>query len=454
MGAAACGSPDTTLPVEQVSGTTVHFSYSSGAICTTENSYQFRMNCWNAGQTITLQVPSENLSTAESAIRDWNQYLVQDAAAPRFAVSLTFGNVQVTNAGTPSTNKYCGTFDGDNLSWVVITDSTSCNQGASTGSWGAALRQELVGILGWSENVEGAPDRFQQGLTTHCVAYLAKNPKVINEEVCVHEAEGAVLAYRDLENLVTNPPDFWRDSVYMHARITGPPGTVTEGDTILVVADTFYSGGFGGGGMPAQIQASGHIPIAKPTNGQVLYSSSHSSVLVQISGGQFRAVSDGSAYLRARPSAAPSTLTRWWLPFKERGDSIHVTVVQAPPPPPPQYVVTSDQTPITAQGSHAFRAHIGHASTQIFWQVDDSRTTGTDPDTTFSTIGQYATLDVGPGSYTLRFRVSLIPNPLPPYSWHQQDIPVCAAEGQNLLGGGKHGGGSTDAVEHCPPGEQ
>lgn len=438
--------------MDQRAESPVHLSYlGGGAICEVTNSYLFRKNCWTAGQTITLQVPSGDFSAAVAAAADWNFYLTQDAAAPRFAVSQTTGNVLVTDSGSTSTNKYCGGFDGPNLTWIVITGSINCNQGASTGSWGAALRQEMVGIIGWSESVEEHPDLFEPGLTTHCVTYLAKTPRVINEEVCVHDAEGPVLAYRNLESLVTDSGNFWRDSVYMHALIKRAPGAVTVGDTILVVADTFYSGGFGGGGMPSQSQASGHIPIAKPTNGQIIYSSSNSSILVQIAGGQFRAVSDGQANIRARPSASPSTLTRWWLPFKERGDSIHVTVVPAPPPPPPPYVVTSDQTPIHAPGSHQFTAHIGTSGSTIYWQVDDSRTTGIDPDTTFSTVGQSATLDVGAGSYTLRFRVQFSASPS---YWQQQDIPVCTEEGQNLHAGGKVGGGSTDAVEHCPPDEQ
>src|SRR5690606_26859812 len=171
-----------------------------------------------------------------------------------------------------------------------------------------------------------------------------------------------------------------------------------------------------------------------------------------LTGGHFRAASAGSVNIRVRPSASPSTRTRWWLPFKERGDSIPLIVVAAPPPPPPPYVVTSDQTPITTPGSHTFTSHIGGPSTTIYWQVDDSRTTTIDPDTTFSTTGPTVILGVEGGSYTLRFRVQF--SAAPSY-WREQDIPVCTQEGQDLYRGGTSGGGSTNAVEHCPPsGEQ
>lgn len=136
----------------------------------------------------------------------------------------------------------------------MLTDSTNCDQGASLGSWGAALRQELVGIIGWSEDVEKVPDRFEQGLTTHCAAYLDKFVRVLNEQVCVHEAEGVVLAYRNLESTVSDPDNFWRDSVYMHVRIKADTNALSTADTVQVIADTFYSGGFGGGGIRLEWQ--------------------------------------------------------------------------------------------------------------------------------------------------------------------------------------------------------
>ena len=136
------------------------------------------------------------------------------------------------------------------------------------------------------------------------------------------------------------------------------------------------------------------------------------------------------------------------VPFKERGDSINVSASMAPPPPPPPpppYVVTSDETPIVTPGSHNFTAHIGSSGSQVQWQVDDSRTTSIDPDTTFTTSGQVASLNVDSGSYTLTFRVRVGAT-----LWSSQDIPVCTETGENLDSGG---GGSTQAVENCPPGD-
>src|SRR5690606_27208373 len=115
-----------------------------------------------------------------------------------------------------------------------------------------------------------------------CVLNLTKASPDINTEVCVHEAEGVVLAYRDLDILINDSDDFWRDSVYMHVQIKSSSVEAVVGDTLQVVADTFYSGGLGTGSMPSQQQVVGHIPIAKPTNGQVVYNSSNTSTLLSL----------------------------------------------------------------------------------------------------------------------------------------------------------------------------
>jgi hypothetical protein len=69
------------------------------------------------------------------------------------------------------------------------------------------------------------------------------------------------------------------------------------------------------------------------------------------------------------------------------------------------------------------------------------------PDTVFSTSGLDATIQVAAGSYTLAIQVSTS-------VWggfQQQDIPVCTQSSENLWGAHTQGGGSTNAVEHCPP---
>src|SRR5690606_17557543 len=133
-------------------------------------------------------------------------------------------------------------------------------------------KHELAGLLGWSESMEGVPERFSPGMTTMCTVFLDKfaNPKLINSQVCAHEADGVILHYAGLETSIADGFEFFHDSIYMHVRLSPVQATVNVGDSIKVLADTFYSGGFGGGGGPWLLGGSGHIPIAKPTNGDVL----------------------------------------------------------------------------------------------------------------------------------------------------------------------------------------
>lgn len=318
-----------------------------------------------------------------------------------------------------------------------------------------------MGILGWDEGVEASKFIWAEGMTTHCVIHLIQDvpveDKKINPLVCAHEAGGAILAYRGLDHTVGTGRMF-RDTLYMHVTLRATDTSVPQGDSVRVRADTFYSGGFGGGsGGPAVTgPPQGHIDVAKPTNGAVTWYSRQPSALAHLGQGWFKGVLAGSAgYVGARPSGPPSAETRWWLPFEERGDSLLLSVTAAPPPPPPPpFVVTSDQTPITTPGDHLFTAHIGSSTSTIEWFVDDSRTIPAWPygpaDTTFANVGQTVTLSVESGSYTLHFGVRVAGETL----WQRQDIPDCTAEaltGEGKTARSKSSGASTNAVEGCPP---
>lgn len=291
---------------------------------------------------------------------------------------------------------------------------------------------------------------FAPGMTTLCVLYL-ENSGTINQQICAHEAEGAILAYRGMESLVTNADSFFTDTLYMRVQFK-TPGTVRVGDTIQVVADTFFSGGFGTGGPPAMQQSSGHILVAKPTNGQVWWGSTNSAVLQSLGAGQFRADSIGTAFVKAGPNTSPSTRTRWWYPFLQRGDSLALTVLPALPQPAFQVdSIGTTPMPIVEAGSHLFGARVVSAPSGTLmtrWVIVDSRTQATVADTTVTgtTLYHY----VGPGSYTLTFTVT--PSVGATTGFHAiQSIPVCATESEHLWGGGggKQGGGSTNAIPGC-----
>jgi hypothetical protein len=378
-------------------------------------------------------------------VQDWNQYLTQDSQSPRFATSTTSGQVVVSDSGS-SSSQWCGLFEGTGGSWIKIIAESNCQINAGVGPWSAAFRQELAGILGWDESVETKRYLFKPGMTTLCMLYI-DSTRTLNQQVCAHEADGAILAYRGLESSVAVADSFFADTLYMHTRLKFS-GVVRVNDTITVVADTFYSGGFGSGGMPAMQQASGHIPVAKSAgNGAVWWSSTQVRVLHSLGNGSFRADSAGTAFVKAGPSASPSTRTRWWLPMKERGDSIHITVIEGLP-----FQVDSigtDQMPITVATYHTFTARVvsqppGSLSTR--WIITDSRTPSQSDTITVS--GNTLSRFIEEGSYAISFTVRPMVGSTIGFA-ATQDIPVCASPSENLWGGGKQGGGATNAIPGC-----
>ncbi len=445
------------LPTGAEAAPPIHFS-SLLTTCGLPNGYGYIPDCWPASHVIQLQPAPQTLQgEQQAAVDDWNFYLIQDALAPRFRINPGNITTDVFTVHVQSGSQYCGTFSDPGRDTVYIRranvsgDPQSCQINAHTGTWSVAYRQELAGIIGWSESVEqNGAALFEPGLTTICVLYLdntqPNGSRFINPSVCAHEADGIILAYR-AETATVGTGRMFRDTLYMHVALSPAAATIQVGDSVRVLADSFYSGGLGTGGPPALTQVQGHIPVAKsvPPGGVSWFSRSSSAA--SRGNGWFIGSAQGSAWVGARANGSPSAATRWWSPLKQRGDSILVSVNPAPPPPPPSYVVTADETPIWTPGTHTFTAHIGSPSSTIYWRVDDSRTTSISPDTAFSTLGPDATLHVTAGSYTLTFQVSLSQFG----GFEQQDIPVCTQSGESLQGTSKSGGGSTDAVENCPP---
>lgn len=451
-----------TEPNHAAAGLMASMSSSVPDPCSGETHYRFYTGCWGNGANIRLQpVSSEFEAQLAAAVDDWNEYLTQDNAAPRFVVAGAGAPFDVRVNAIGSGSSFCGKFALATLDTVSIVASTNplCG-GAHTGPWGAAMRQELAGILGWNEAVEGASiSHFEPGLTTQCVLHLIRfvdDPeKVINENVCLHEAEGAVLAYRSLENTVAFDRMF-RDTVYMHVTVKGAPTSLPVGQTAQLVADTFFSGN-PGGGQPALIAGSGHIYVAKPTSGAVEWRSTTPTFAIHLGGGLFRGEAQGTAYGAARPSGEPSTNTRWWLPFKERGDSVALVVPAPPPPPDPPPTlpfqvdsIGTDQMPITVATSHLFTARVISAppgSLTTIWIITDSRTPTVSDTVTVSGNTLWRSIDEG--SYAISLTVRPVVGGVSGFA-AIQDIPVCATPDEHLWGGGgKQGGGSTNAIPGC-----
>lgn len=450
----ACAPSEAVLPEGSFDQSfTPAFAVTMPAQCSGQTHYLFFKNCWFPGQPIGLgPVPPERQSDQQSAIADWNQYLQQDAQAPFFTVN---SGIDVSIIATETGTEFCGNFEPETLDQITIRAvGGTCGATAHHGSWAAALKQELAGIIGWSESVEGASiSFFEPGLTTSCVLNLVKGvpipEKIINESVCAHEAEGVILAYRGLEGTVGSDRMF-RDTLYMHVTLSATTQNMAVGDTVQATAASFVSSGIGdagggGGEEAALLLPGGHIPVSKPTNGQVWWASRPAGRLDHLGSGRFVALAAGTVWVAAGPSAGASAQTRWWLPFQERGDSIQVTVLAPPPPPPPPpFKVTSiaaDEIPFQTVGLHQLVATVVSAPGPVTtrWLIVDSRSP-TVTDTVF-VGGTTLTRWIDSGSYNLSFTAR-------PQSGSTigfaavQDIPVCTASS---------GGGSTDAVANCPP---
>lgn len=447
----ACAPTEPVLPdASPDQSFTPAFAVSMPAQCSGQTHYLFFTNCWFPGQPIQVEeLEGQFVGSQQAAVDDWNQYLREDAQSPFFQLS---SSPTVTVTATETGTQFCGTFS-PGLDHITIMSMTgNCNPNAHHGSWAAAFKQELAGIIGWSEGVEGSTTSFfEPGLTSLCVLNLDKDApiaeRIINDQVCVHEAEGVILAYRGLANNVGFDRMF-RDTVYMHVALNATTQSMAVGDTVDVAATEFFSGGFGtggGGGEVFLLAPGGHIPVSKPTNGQVLWTSRPSGRLQHLGGGRFVATNSGTVWVAARPSAPASSQTRWWLPFAERGDSLPVVIAPPPPPPPPPpFKVTSiaaDEMPFQSVGFHQLVATVVSAPGPVTtrWLIVDSRNP-TVTDTVF-VGGTTLTRNIGSGSYNMSFTVRPQSGSTIGFS-AVQDVPVCTESS---------GGGGTDAVANCPP---
>jgi len=173
--------------------------------------------------------------------------------------------------------------------------------------------------------------------------------------------------------------------------------------------------------------------------------------------GRPAAVGQGPVTVYLRGGAVPTGYD-WWTPFRERGDSIKLTVTAPPPPPPPPFKVDSiwaAQMPITTPGWTTFQASVVGAPgtpVAIRWIVVDSRNPMVADTTVY--YGLHMDLNISSGSYTMPIRAR------PQYGWTlgidaYQNIPVCTESGGAMrmkAGAAKDGGGEgTNAVENCPP---
>lgn len=261
-----------------------------------------------------------------------------------------------------------------------------------TGSLTAVLTHELSHILGWNSGHGG--DSAAAVLTENCTTFNVKfgTPDPINASVCLHDVEALFRAHSSGSGW----PHAW---TYFRSPIlwtTNAP----DHDSIPVNSS-------------AQIPMTQWVPLpGTPVNrshSHLTWTESTALFSVDGSGNVTTGGTLGSAKLFLKATSTPPSGYLVWTPFKEKGDSVTVTVI-TPPTHPDFYVdsLTADQQPVIYGGMRTFTVHFdnlqwGPLTTE--WWVDDPRTTGTVPDTTFTKSGASATFLVDGGEYGLEIRV-------------------------------------------------
>ena len=383
-------------------------------------------NGWACNATVDFypEVPelANDLGTAVSA---WRNRLSATGLSdlPTFKTTTDPSQAEATVTGTGTGTNFCGTWNNSTKVLTVYADA-GCNNFDNKGPLLSLLRHEVGHAVGWTGS---SVDKiiFATSAAQHCVMNLPSDGS-LNPTICAHEIEGALAAYGlvsyDYENFFTTPFVVGANALTPLYLQTGQVDTLVPGEWRLETGGTVAG-----------------------TGGAYTWTST-SDAVATVSGGVVTAVGPGTATIRAVPQSSSSY--HHAHPFRTAGVSTTVTVTS----PPPEFIVTTDEMPIVTPGTHTFTAHIGWSGSMIFWKVDDSRTLGVDPDTTFVTVGQTVQLPVGTGSYTLTFKVALEPSPL---IWQEQHITVCTDGNPALLAGSTwDDGNETDAVANCPPPEQ
>lgn len=365
------------------------------------------------------------------------------------------GGIPVYFSSSTATNgtDFCGltppTTTGSADAMYTYKGATTACQNFQRGTLTQVLVHELSHVLGLNSQ-HGGPASRNSTLTggVNCASYLpvGSGDGNLGGTVCHHEVETIIRArngsgYDYDQTLYTSPLAFGTN-------VTPRETLVDSGSTVSFAVSSW------------SLQPSGSVA-------RTVTSVTWTPVIP----GRVSIPSDGvvkgepagigqpatTVRLTGRSGSLPSG-NQFWTPFKNRGDSVKVTVTVPPPPPPPPFKVDSiwaAQTPITSVGwttIHASVASPPGTPVAIRWIVIDSRTPRV-ADTNFY-YGLQRDVYTSVGSYTLAIRAR------PQYGStfgleYFQDIPVCTGEelmggSGSKLGGKNQGGGlGQNAVGGC-----
>jgi hypothetical protein len=332
-------------------------------------------SCLRGKSSIDLNQPANGLAELQQAIGNWNVRLAGVPSMPLLqivpsggtTVNIPSGTGQFCGGVNPGTGGVTGALN------VYLSSHPDCTT-RKTGGLTAVLTHELSHILGWNSGHGG--DSAVTSLTENCTTFNVKfgTPAPINESVCLHDVEALFRAHASGSG--------WSYSyTYFQSPILW---TTNAPDNTNIPASS-----------SAQIAMTQFVPLpgtaANRSHTHLTWSESTSLFSVDGSGNVTTGSPLGSAKLFLKATSSPPSGYLIWTPFKDKGDSVTVTVVSAGP-----FLVDSliaDQQPVIYGGMRTFTMFTSNqpsGSVSSQWWVDDPRTPGVYPDTIFTKSGLQA----------------------------------------------------------------
>src|SRR5690606_30581915 len=208
------------------------------------------------------------------------------------------------------------------ITLMRLGEGSACTA-SQRGSLSQVLTHEIAHVLGLNQQHGGVAARSSPLTSTGCTSYLPTGQGYGNltAQVCYHEVETIIRA-RNGSGYVYDSA-FYSAPLAYSTNVTPRAVSVEAGSNQSFAVSDWYLKPYG---SLANGTASLNWVVFDTTKAKII-----SAGVVQ---GRPAAVGQGPVTVYLRGGTVP-TGHDWWTPFRERGDSIKLTVTEPPPPPPP-----------------------------------------------------------------------------------------------------------------------